>query len=127
MIGYVTIGSNDFEKSLPFYDGLMKELGATPVFDHPRGGRMYGSQPGKFDFGVISPYDGSAAQPGNGNMIAFSADSTDKIRAVYAKAIELGGKCEGEPGWRGPEGGFFGAYFRDPEGNKLCAYRMGPE
>ena len=126
MIGYVTVGSNDFDKSLPFYDAIMAELGASPIFDHPRGGRMYGKAPGKFDFGVISAYDGNPATSGNGTMVAFAGDSHDQIKAVHAKAIELGGTCDGEPGWRGQEGGFYGAYFRDLDGNKLCVYRMGP-
>ena len=125
MIGYATVGSNDFSKSLPFYDGVMQEMGAGPIFDHPRGGRMYGTG-GKFQFGVISAYDGSPASVGNGTMIALAADTHDQIRAVHAKALELGGTDEGEPGWRGAEGGFFGAYFRDTDGNKLCVYRMGP-
>lgn len=125
MIGYATVGSNDFSKSLPFYDGVMQEMGASPIFDHPRGGRMYGTG-GKFQFGVISAFDGAPSTVGNGTMIALAADTHDQIRAVHAKAMELGGADEGEPGWRGPEGGFFGAYFRDPDGNKLCVYRMGP-
>jgi len=125
MIGYATVGSNDFSKSLPFYDALMTELGAGPIFDHPRGGRMYGTG-GKFELGVLSAFDGNPATVGNGTMVALAADNHDQIRAAYAKALELGGTDEGEPGWRGPEGGFFGAYFRDPDGNKLCVYRMGP-
>lgn len=125
MIGYVTLGSNDLSKALPFYDALFAVMGVKPVFDHPRGGRMYGKNPGKFDFGINSPFDGNAASVGNGVMIAMEGDSHDQIRAVHAKALELGGTCEGEPGWRGPEGGFFGAYFRDLDGNKLCAIAFG--
>lgn len=126
MIGYATVGTNDPAKALPFYDAVLGELGAKKAFDSPKGGRLYSRTPGKFEFSVTPPFDGSPATAGNGTMIALAADTQDQVRAVYAKAIELGGACEGEPGWRGPEGGFYGAYFRDLDGNKLCVYRMGP-
>ena len=125
MIGYVTVGSNDLEKALPFYDELLAVMGVTPAFDLSRGGRMYGKNPGKFDIGVNTPFDEKAASVGNGMMIAFEGDSPEQVQAVYDKALELGGSCEGKPGWRGPEGGFFGAYFRDLDGNKLCIYNIG--
>jgi len=127
MIGYVTVGSNDLEKAMAFYDEVLAEVGLKPGFDHPRGGRMYVSAAGEFTFGVLSPFNGEAASVGNGQMVAFKADSHDQIRAIHAKALSLGGADEGAPGWRGDEGGFFGAYFRDLDGNKLCAFRMGPE
>jgi catechol 2,3-dioxygenase-like lactoylglutathione lyase family enzyme len=65
---------------------------------------------------------------GNGNMAAIVVDERAKVDALHAKALALGGSCEGPPGLRGEEGpmAFYAAYFRDPDGNKLCAYRMGP-
>ncbi|RZM31344.1 MAG: VOC family protein, partial [Sphingomonas sp.] len=72
------------------------------------------------------PYDGAAATAGNGTMVALAADSREQVDQVYAKAIELGGADEGAAGTRGPEEmGFYGAYFRDPDGNKLCVFKMG--
>jgi predicted lactoylglutathione lyase len=61
-------------------------------------------------------------------MLAIPLDARAKVDALHAKALELGGTCDGPPGVRGDEGpqAFYGAYFRDPEGNKLCAYRVGP-
>lgn len=126
MIGYVTVGTNDTEKALPFYDAVLAELGLKPAFETQRGGRMYGKNPGSFVFGVSTPYDGEAASVGNGMMVALLADNHEQIDAIHAKALELGGADEGAPGWRGPEGGFYGAYFRDLDGNKLCAYKIGP-
>jgi catechol 2,3-dioxygenase-like lactoylglutathione lyase family enzyme len=127
MIGYVTVGSNDLDKAKPFYDELLAIIGLKPGFDHPRGGRMYVSEAGEFTFGVLTPFNGEPASVGNGQMVALKAASHDQIRAIHAKALELGGADEGAPGWRGDEGGFYGAYFRDLDGNKLCAFRMGPE
>ena len=65
---------------------------------------------------------------GNGNMASIVCDSRVKVDALYAKALELGGTCEGAPGLRGDEGpgAFYGAYFRDLDGNKLAAFRIGP-
>lgn len=126
MIGYATVGTNDVPKALAFYDAVLGELGAQKAFDSPKGGRLYSRTPGKFEFSVTPPFDGNAATSGNGTMIALAADTQDQVRAVHAKAMEMGGTCEGEPGWRGPEGGFYGAYFRDLDGNKLCVYRLGP-
>lgn len=69
------------------------------------------------------------AKPGNGNMLALVLPDRAKVDALYKKALELGGSDEGPPGVRGEEGpeAFYAAYFRDPEGNKLCAYRVGPK
>jgi predicted lactoylglutathione lyase len=64
---------------------------------------------------------------GNGTMVALSADTTEVVRQVHETALRLGGSDEGAPGWRGEPGGFYGAYFRDLDGNKLCVYRVGPE
>lgn len=122
MISYATIGSNDFDTSLPFYTDLLGSQGVTKVFDHPRGGALFGKD-GKLVLGVLKPFNGETASPGNGSMVAFGLDSPAEVDAFYAKAIELGATDEGKPGERGP--GFYMAYFRDPEGNKFCACKLG--
>jgi predicted lactoylglutathione lyase len=54
-------------------------------------------------------------------MVAFLADSRQQVDQVHALALASGGTCEGKPGLR-PEyhADYYGAYFRDPDGNKLC-------
>jgi catechol 2,3-dioxygenase-like lactoylglutathione lyase family enzyme len=129
MIGYVTLGSNDLERARAFYDALLGELGARRLMELPENGfTLYGTGFGKPAIAVTRTYDGKSATPGNGNMTAIPVDSRDKVDAMHAKAMELGGSDEGAPGLRGPEGdrAFYGAYFRDPDGNKLCVFRMGP-
>ncbi|HKC02480.1 MAG TPA: VOC family protein [Sphingomicrobium sp.] len=128
MIGYVTVGSNDLDKSRSFYDALMPVIGAGRIMEFGDNFTMYGTGLGKPGFAVCKPYDGNSATAGNGNMASIACDSRAKVDALYAKAIELGGKCEGAPGVRGDEGpqAFYGAYFRDPDGNKLAAFRIGP-
>jgi predicted lactoylglutathione lyase len=71
---------------------------------------------------VLKPFNGEAAVAGNGNMAALAFRTTAEVDAFYAKGIELGGSDEGKPGARG--GNFYGAYFRDLDGNKLCAFCM---
>jgi catechol 2,3-dioxygenase-like lactoylglutathione lyase family enzyme len=128
MIGYVTVGSNDLEKARGFYDSLMPTIGAQRIMEFGENFTMYGTGLGRPALAVCKPYDGNEATAGNGNMVSIVVDGRDKVDALYAKAIELGGSCEGPPGLRGDEGAqaFYGAYFRDLDGNKLCAFRIGP-
>ena len=128
MIGYITVGSNDLEKSRAFYDALMPVIGAGRIMEFGDNFTMYGTSMGKPALAVAKPYDGNPATAGNGNMAAIVLDTRDKVDALYAKAIELGGTDEGPPGLRGDEGdqAFYGAYFRDLDGNKLAAFRIGP-
>ncbi len=128
MIGYVTVGSNDLDKSRAFYDALMPSIGASRIMEFGDNFTMYGTSLGRPGLAICKPYNGNSANAGNGNMAAIACDTREKVDALYAKAIELGGTDEGPPGVRGEEGSqaFYGAYFRDPDGNKLCAFRIGP-
>ena len=124
MLSYATVGSNQMEKSIPFYTELLATEGVTKLFDHPRGGALFAKN-GKLVFGVLTPYDKNPASVGNGSMISFDMPTRAAVDAFYAKAMALGGTDEGAPGERGP--GFYMAYFRDLDGNKFCACRLGPD
>ena len=128
MIGYTLVGSNDLPRAHKFYDALFGSLGIGTLMEFPNGGRAYGMDWAKPMFGVGPPYDGNPATAGNGTMIAIVLDTRDKVDTLYAKAIELGAADEGGPGVRGEEGeqAFYAGYFRDFDGNKLCAFRVGP-
>ena len=128
MIGYVTLGSNDLDKARGFYDALMPTIGAGRIMEFGDNFTMYGTGMGKPGLAVCKPYDGSSALAGNGNMSAIACNSRAKVDAIHAKAMELGGTDEGAPGVRGDEGpqAFYGAYFRDLDGNKLAAFCIGP-
>ena len=121
-VSYMTVGSNDLDKAKAFYDGLLGSIGMKGVYEHPSGGRLYRGK-GTGLFGVLGPYDGNAACVGNGMMGGFDFETREEVDAFHAKAIELGGRCEGAPGERMP-GAYF-AYFRDLDGNKLCGYKFG--
>lgn len=128
MIGYTLVGSNDLEKAKAFYDDLFGTIGIKRLMEFPTGGCAWGANWGQPMFGVGAPYDGQTATFGNGTMIALVMDERGKVDAIYDKAMARGAKCEGGPGVRGPEGdqAFYAAYFRDLDGNKLCAFRVGP-
>ena len=128
MIGYVTLGSNDLGKARAFYDALFGSIGAGRLMEFGENFTLYGTGWGQAGLAVCKPYNGELASPGNGNMVAIVLDSREKVDALHARALELGRTDEGAPGLRTPEGpqAFYGAYFRDPEGNKFCAFRTGP-
>ena len=122
MIGYVTLGTNNIEKAGAFYDALLGEMGARRVWQLDRL-ITWGFGKDKPTLGVIKPYDGKTANPGNGNMVALACGSQENVAKLYAKAISLGGTDEGAPGARSKT--FYGAYFRDLDGNKICLFHMG--
>lgn len=122
MIGYTTVGTNDLPRATAFYDELFSVIGISRLMEFDRG-YAWGKGMDQPGFGLMTPFDGQPATVGNGTMVALIVDSKDKVDALYAKAIALGGKCEGAPGQRGE--GFYAGYFRDLDGNKLNAFCMG--
>ena len=121
MIGYVTLGSNDFKKAGSFYDALLGELGASRIMSDDTF-IAWSPSPKVPALSIIKPADGNAATVGNGVMVALAMKTNDQVDALHAKAIELGGADEGAPGPRGSSGSFYAGYFRDLEGNKLAAF-----
>ena len=121
MIGYVTIGTNDLPRAMKFYDDLLAPLGIKRIMDFGRG-FAWGTTMDKPALGVMIPFDGQAATPGNGTMPAIVVDSPAKVDSTHALALTLGGRDEGPAGPRGP--GFYAGYFRDLDGNKLNVFCM---
>ena len=121
MIGYTTIGTNDLNKALAFYDTFLAELGGKRMMETPNG-QLYAFSQGPL-FGVTKPYNGQNQNCGNGNMIALRCPTAEKVIELHAKALSMGATDEGAPGDRG--GGFYAAYFRDLDSNKLCLLTMG--
>lgn len=124
MIGYVLLGTGDIGRAAAFYDALLGVIGAGRFMESERF-IAWAVSPDQPSLGVCLPYDGKAASVGNGTMIALTVDSRDKVDAMYRKALELGATDEGLPGPRGTSG-FYAAYFRDLDGNKLNCYCWKP-
>jgi catechol 2,3-dioxygenase-like lactoylglutathione lyase family enzyme len=122
MIGYVTIGALDTEAALPFYDAVFGAIGGKRAF-FDNGWAGYGPDGGDANIYICPPFDGQPARAGNGIMIGLQAPSKAAVDAAHAAALAHGGTDEGAPGNRPPEKeGFYGAYMRDPTGNKLCVF-----
>jgi predicted lactoylglutathione lyase len=123
MIGYTTVGTNDFPRAARFYDALLGELGGKRAMEFGDSFIAWAAAPGQPMFALAKPYDKKSATVGNGVMIALAARSKEHVDAIYRKALELGGTDEGPPGPRGD--GFYAGYFRDLDGNKLNAFFIG--
>jgi predicted lactoylglutathione lyase len=123
MIGYTTIGVTDLAAAKAFYTELLSDLGASLLMDMDRIA-FIGTGMDAPMLSVCIPYDEKDPAPGNGNMVAITAPSKEKAEELYHKAISLGASCDGEPGQRIPDM-FYGAYVRDPDGNKLAFYVFG--
>ena len=122
MIGYVTLATNDLTRGAAFYDALAAELGAARVMDNERF-IAWGPPDGAPGNGLPHPENGQPATVGNGVMVALLARDRAQVDRLHALALQLGGADEGAPGERFT--GFYAAYFRDPDGNKLNVHVMG--
>jgi catechol 2,3-dioxygenase-like lactoylglutathione lyase family enzyme len=121
MIGYVTLGTNRIDEAAKFYDDLFALMGAGRIMESDRF-IAWGKGMTSPAVSIAKPYDGKPATVGNGVMVALAMDSPEKVDAVYARALELGGTDEGAPGPRSEQ--FYAGYFRDLDGNKLNAFCM---
>ncbi len=123
MFSHIFLGVADFDRALVFYRALMPALGIEERFCEPeRPWAGWQSSPHARPLLLIgTPYDGQRHEPGNGSMAALMASDRATVDRAYAVALAHGGRCEGRPGLR-PEyhANYYGAYFRDTEGNKLC-------
>lgn len=123
MLTHGRYGTRDLSRAREFYDALAEVLGAKRVMDRDEVTAYQGPNGGLFLIGL--PFAGEATV-GNGAQLVFDAPSRAAVDAAHAKALELGGTCEGPPGFRGPEEmGFYAAYFRDRDGNKLLVAHNG--
>lgn len=121
MIGYMTIGTNDLARAGAFYDAIAAEAGAKRVMESDRY-IGWGSK-GRAALLAIKPFNGQPASAGNGPMPAIAVSERAQVDKIHAVALSLGGTDEGAPGLRGES--FYGAYFRDLDGNKLAVFVSG--
>jgi len=123
MIGYVVLGTNDLARAASFYDSLLAEMGVTRMMQLGDRGHAWAASMDKPMLCIMKPYDGRPATVGNGVMVGIAADSREQVDRIHRKALELGGTDEGPPGLRADGGeGFYAAYFRDLDGNKLDVF-----
>ena len=130
VFSHIFTSVSDFERAFAFYSGVLDELQLELRFHEPQRPWAGWHSPGGVRplFVICKPFDGLPHHPGNGQMVAFAARDRSIVRAAYQAAMRLGGWSEGEPGLR-PEYhvNYYGAYFRDTEGNKVCVASHGTE
>ena len=126
MIGYVVLGTNDLPRAAAFYDELLAEMGVTRMMDFGDRGYAWAAAMDHPMLCIMTPYDNQPATVGNGVMAGIAAASYEQVDRLHAKALELGAADEGAPGLRAEGGeGFYAAYFRDLDGNKLDVFSYG--
>ena len=130
MISHIFLGITDFDRAFAFHDELMTGLGKQPRFcerDKSWAGWQTEGVPRPL-FLIGQPYNGQTHNPGNGQMVALSAANREMVRSVYQAALKRGATCEGPPRIRPHYNeNYYGAYFRDPDGNKLCVVCHGSD
>ena len=118
-VAHITFGCSDLARAARFYDAVVAEYGGARMFEHATA--IGWSLPdGGPSIGICHPFDGNPASFGNGTMIAVMAKDEEQVRRVHAAALAHGGTCEGPPGPRA--NGFYAAYYRDPDGNKMNSF-----
>jgi catechol 2,3-dioxygenase-like lactoylglutathione lyase family enzyme len=122
MIAYTTLGTNDLERAARFYDELLALIGGARMMEEAGIFIAYGNSKDGAGLGITVPFNRQPATVGNGTMVALEAKDRAQVDALHARALELGGSDEGAPGERFP--GFYAAYFRDLDGNKLNIAHM---
>ncbi|MBM3646536.1 MAG: VOC family protein [Alphaproteobacteria bacterium] len=120
MFSHVTVGTNDIGKAKSFFDGLTKPLGLVRLADYPNA-VGWGRQGGRPQLWATTPLDKKAASVGNGITVGLDAPDRAAVDAAYKAGMAAGGKDEGAPGLRTHyHPNYYGAYLRDPDGNKIC-------
>ena len=121
MFTHFTQGSNDLPQAIRFYDALLHPLQIKRRESDDNSAMVcYQRTDNPPKFFVVKPYDNHPATAGNGSMIAFTAESESQVDQSYQAGIEHGGTDEGSPGERLEyAAGYYGAYLRDPDGNKI--------
>ena len=130
MFSHVFVSISDFERAYGFYSAVMQSLGIELRFcepEKPWAGWHSAGRSRPF-FVICKPYNGQPHDPGNGQMVAFMARDRATVRESYQTALRHGGTCGGPPGLRPHyHPNYYGAYFHDPDGNKICVASHGPE
>ena len=119
MMSHVSIGTNDFDKAVAFYDAVLATIGCQRIMEHP-GAVAYGKQfP---EFWVQRPINGEQATLGNGTHFGFIASNKNAVHAFHAAALTAGARDEGAPGPREEYGApYYGCFLRDLDGHKIEA------
>ena len=121
MFSFITLGTNNLKNSKIFYNELLQSINIKNVLETDRYiGYAKNSSLDKVEFYLMLPHNKKTATFGNGTMVTFSINSKEEVNMFYKLALQLGATDEGSPGPSHDE--HYYAYFRDLDGNKICAF-----
>ena len=123
LVAYTMIGSNDLPRSIALYTPVMEVLGARKIEAYSTEKRIWFGRDGAGMLAIGATFDGQPATGGNGTMVALAASTPEMVAAAHTKALDMGATDEGAPGTRGNPT-WFGAYFRDFDGNKIAIFTI---
>lgn len=128
MYSHVTVGADDVGRARAFYDAVLPIVGLQVIHVDGDTAVGYAAHPDRTpQFWVVRPLDGKAATVGNGVTVAFEVPARERVDAFHAAALAAGGSDEGPPGLRPHyHADYYGAYMRDPQGNKICVVCHAP-
>jgi len=124
---YLTVGTNDLDRATRFYDAALAPLGLARRATEPEEVGYAHPDDIRCRLWITRPFDGKAATVGNGSMPALVANNRAAVDGFHAAACAAGGQDDGAPGLRPHGPGFYAAYVRDPDGNKLSAVYLEPQ
>jgi len=122
---HACLGSNDLARSARFYDAALAPLGIANLGAFLDQGIGYGRR--LAELLILRPLEGGVATAANGSTLSFKAPSRAAVDAFYVAGLAAGGRDAGAPGPRGAVPHAYGAYLRDPDGHKICAYCFDPD
>lgn len=123
ILSHVSVPVRDMAAARTFYDAVMGALGYGVVMDAGAHGIAYGIDFPEFWIGHALE---GAPDPGNGVHVAFLAPDRASVDRFHAAALAQGGRDDGAPGLRPQyDAGYYGAFVRDLDGNKIEAMLIG--
>jgi catechol 2,3-dioxygenase-like lactoylglutathione lyase family enzyme len=122
LLDHVSITVRDLARAKPFYRAVMSALGASVASERDDAiGFGERNRPRSDHHTYISVYQSAAAIPDTRRHYCFRAASKAEVKAFHAAGLAAGGSDEGPPGLRSYHPGYYAAFLRDPDGNKIEA------
>ena len=119
MIDHVSVAVSDLADSANFYTEVLEPLGMARMVDREATVGFGKKYP---EFWLNARPDMMPVDDGTGHHVGLRAPSREAVITFYERAIDYGGHGDGRPGERqAAMASYFGAFIRDPDGNKIEA------
>jgi catechol 2,3-dioxygenase-like lactoylglutathione lyase family enzyme len=123
MIDHVSIAVRDLAGCTRFYETVLGAIGYSKLVVRPATVGFGKKYP---EFWLNERRVMTPADPDTGSHICLRATSIEAVQAFHDAALKAGGRSDGAPGPRVDENeGYYAAFIRDPEGNKIEAVTFG--